>query len=140
MKLDDPPHKLALAFAVGVFIAFSPTLGLHTISCLVFAQLFRLSKFVVFTGSFINNPWTIIPLFGFCTWFGTKITGSGTHIPRIAWNEITISTAYLTLKPYLWPFIAGTMVLGTIAAIISYFLFYWAVQRYRSREHPEEQS
>ena len=133
-QLHDSPHKLALAFALGIFIAFSPTVGLHTVSCLVFAQIFRLSKFVVFTGSFINNPWTIVPLYAFCIWFGTKITGAAVSIPRIAWNELTLSSAYLTLKPYLWPYIAGTLVLGTIAAVMSYFLFYWAVVRYRKQE------
>ena len=31
LALDDPPERTALAFAIGVFIAFSPFLGLHTI-------------------------------------------------------------------------------------------------------------
>jgi hypothetical protein len=59
LQLNDSPNKLALAFALGVFIAFSPTLGLHTISCLVLAWMFRLSKLVVLTAAFVNNPWTI---------------------------------------------------------------------------------
>jgi len=134
IKLDDPPHKLALAFALGVFIAFSPTLGLHIITALVLAWVLRLSKIVILTGSFINNPWTIVPLYGFCTWFGMKITGSTIEVPQIPWNDLTILNAYEALKPYLWAYVAGTLVLGTIAAVAAYFLFYCAVLRYRQAD------
>jgi uncharacterized protein (DUF2062 family) len=134
-QLNDSPNKLALAFALGVFIAFSPTIGLHTISCFVFAWMFRLNKVVVlFTATLVNNPWTIVPLFGFCLWFGTVITGSEIAIPQIAWNELTVTSAYLILKPYLWSFIAGTVVLGVVAAILSYFVIFWVVVRYRKAD------
>jgi uncharacterized protein (DUF2062 family) len=133
VKLDDPPHKLAFAFALGIFIAFSPWLGFHIISCLVFAWVFRVSKFVVLTASFVNNPWTIMPMYAFCIWLGIKITGAAVAVPHIAWNELTISTAYMILRPYLWSYLAGTLVVGAVAAVISYFLFYWAVIHYRKR-------
>jgi uncharacterized protein (DUF2062 family) len=129
--LNDSPTKLATSFAVGVFIAFSPTIGLHTISCLLFAWMFRLRKLVVFTAAFLNNPWTMVPLYGFCLWFGIKITGSMIEAPAIAWKSLTFSSAYHILRPYLWPFVAGTVVLGAVAAVLSYFFIYWAVVRHR---------
>jgi hypothetical protein len=133
-KLGDSPNRLAAAFALGVFIAFTPTIGLHTICCLLFAWIFRLSKLVVFTAAFINNPWTIVPMYGFCLWFGTKITGTATTVPTIAWNQITFMNAYEMLAPYLWPFVAGTIVVGFIAAAVAYFVIYWAIVRYRKSE------
>ena len=133
-KLDDSPSRLASAFALGVFIAFTPTIGLHTISCLLLAWAFRLSKLVVLSAAFINNPWTIIPIYGFCLWFGMKITGSALALPQIAWNDLTISNAYVVLKPYLWSFIAGTLVMGVVAAVLSYFMIYGFVVRYRKAE------
>ena len=129
--LKETPNRLASAFALGVFIAFTPTIGLHTISCLFLAWMFRLSKLVVLTGAFINNPWTAVPLYGFCLWFGMRITGSDSVTPRIAWNDLTLTNAYLILKPYLWPFIAGTLVVGAAAAIVSYGIIYWATVRHR---------
>jgi uncharacterized protein (DUF2062 family) len=132
--LNDSPYQLAAAFALGVFIAFSPTIGLHTISCLVLAWMFRLSKLVVFAGAFLNNPWTMVPMYGFCLWFGVKITGGDAAVPSIAWSELTFRNAYGILAPYLWPFVAGTVVVGLIAAIVAYVVIYWAVVRYRKRE------
>jgi uncharacterized protein (DUF2062 family) len=129
---------LATSFAVGIFIAFSPTIGLHTVSCLFIAWMFRLSKLVVFTAALVNNPWTMVPLYGFCLWFGIKITGSTIITPDIAWQLLTFSSAYHILKPYLWPFVAGTVVAGVAAAIISYFIIYWAVVRYRRGTNDEK--
>jgi uncharacterized protein (DUF2062 family) len=129
-RLSDSPHRLATAFALGVFIAFSPTIGLHTVSCLLLAWAFRLSKLAVLTAAFINNPWTIVPLYGSCMWLGIKITG-GRTIPHIAWNELTFTNAYLVLRPYIWPFVAGTLTAGVAAAAVSYGVAYWAVVRYR---------
>ena len=132
-QLNDSPNKLATSFAVGAFIAFSPTIGLHTVSCFVVAWMFRLSKLVVFTAALMNNPWTMVPLYGFCLWFGIKITGSMIETPDIAWQSLTFTSAYHILRPYLWPFVAGTVVSGAIAAVLSYFFIYWAVVRYRRR-------
>jgi hypothetical protein len=134
-QLNEPPHRLALAFAVGVFVAFSPTIGLHTVSCLVLGWMFRLNKVVIFTAAFINNPWTMVPLYGFCIWFGIKITGADAAVPAIAWKELNFSNSYLVLKPYLWSYVAGTMIIGAVAAFISYFLFRWVVVRYRKMEN-----
>ena len=134
IKLDDPPHKLALAFALGVFVAFSPIIGLHVITCLVLGWIFRLNKLVILTASFINNPWTIVPLYGFCIWLGIKITGENRAVPRIAWDQLSFETSYIVIKPYLWSYVAGTLIVGAIAAVISYFLFYCLVVRYRKVE------
>jgi len=133
-QLHDTPHRLALAFALGIFIAFSPTVGLHMISCFVIAWVFRLSKLVILTASFVNNPWTIVPLYGFCIWFGSKIIGREIGMPQIAWNELTLSSTYLVIKPYLWPYVIGTTVAGVIASVVSYGLIYWLIVRYRALE------
>src|ERR671916_3773 len=63
LAVDDPPERTALAFAVGVFIAFSPFLGLHTIMATALAFLFRFNKIAIYTGTFINNPFlTLVPI------------------------------------------------------------------------------
>jgi uncharacterized protein len=133
-RLNDSPHELATAFALGVFIAFSPTIGLHTVSSLLFAWAFRLSKIVVLTAAFLNNPWTIVPMYGSCLWVGMKITGTGATMPHIAWNELSLGTAWMVLKPYVWPFVTGTLAVGFVAALVSYGVIYWAVTRFRKQD------
>jgi uncharacterized protein (DUF2062 family) len=134
LKLDDPPQKLALAFAIGVFIAFSPWLGLHIVSAFAFAWMFRLNKVVILTGSFINNPWTIVPMYAFCLWFGIRITGGMAEVPEIAWSTLGFRDLFSVLLPFLWPFVAGTVVLGAIASALSYGMILWLIRRYRQEE------
>ena len=62
-KLEGPPERTALAFSVGVFIAFSPFLGLHTIMATALAFAFRFNKVAIYTGTFVNNPFlTLVPI------------------------------------------------------------------------------
>ena len=63
LALDDPPERTALAFAVGVFIAFSPFLGLHTALATLLAFWFRFNKVAIYAGTFVNNPFlTLVPI------------------------------------------------------------------------------
>jgi hypothetical protein len=101
------------------------------VSCIFFAWLFRVSKLVVLTATFVNNPWTMVPMYAFSLWFGIKLTGSDAAVPDIAWSSLGFRDLFLVLKPFLWPFVAGSLVIGAAAAVLSYFLFYWAVRRYR---------
>jgi uncharacterized protein len=73
--IQDTPRRTALAFAVGVFLGFSPLLGAHTLLALLVAYLFRLNKIGLLVGVYLNNPWLIVPYYGFATWFGVKLTG-----------------------------------------------------------------
>src|SRR3954471_7284776 len=63
LAIDDPPERTALAFSIGVFIAFSPFLGLHTIMATVLAFAFRFNKIAIYAGTFVNNPFlTLVPI------------------------------------------------------------------------------
>jgi len=63
LTLDDPPERTALAFSIGVLIAFSPLLGLHTLMATALAFLFRFNKVAIYSGTFVNNPFlTLVPI------------------------------------------------------------------------------
>ena len=82
LALDDPPERTALAFSIGVFIAFSPLLGLHTILATLVAFLFRFNKIAVYTGAFINNPFlTLIPIIISSYAIGAFLLGRPLRIP-----------------------------------------------------------
>ena len=83
LKIKESPRRIALAFALGVFIGISPFLGLHYISAFFLAWLFRLNKLVAVVGVSVNNPWTIVPLSTFCVWIGAKIMGIKEVLPEV---------------------------------------------------------
>src|SRR5918996_4301469 len=83
LALDDPPERTALAFSIGIFIAFSPFLGLHTIMATVVAFLFRFNKIAIYSGTFINNPFlTLVPIIIASYAIGAFILGRPLRIPE----------------------------------------------------------
>jgi len=64
LHMKGEPKDIALAFSLGVFVAFFPIFGTHTVMALGGAWFLGLSPTVTLAGTFINNPWTIAPLYG----------------------------------------------------------------------------
>jgi uncharacterized protein (DUF2062 family) len=125
LRIDEPPHRTALAFAIGVLIAFSPILGLHTVLALAIAFLFRLNRVAILLGAYINNPWTMGPIYLAGTAVGCALLGVSAHdLGMIDWS-------LAGLMPYLWPFVIGNMVLGVVAGSVSYVL----ARRFLSSPH-----
>lgn len=133
IRLRESPHKIALAFSVGVFLGMSPFLGLHAILGAAVAWIFRLNMFAIIAGVNITNPWTIVPIYTFCTWVGAKCLGKNQIIPEIDWSNISFSHLLDSLKPILMPFIFGTLLVGSITAIVSYIVIYRVAKTIHSK-------
>jgi uncharacterized protein (DUF2062 family) len=130
LHLDESPHRTALAFAVGIFIAFSPTYGLHALSGVFCAWAFRLNAVALMAGVLINNPWTTLPILGATLWTGLQLM----EIPQggsLSWEEIRIETLYAQIAPYALPFFVGGFVLSLLAAALSYPIAYVVIARHR---------
>ena len=132
LTVDDTPHRIGVAFGVGVFIAMSALLGLHTILGLVVPQVLRLSKRVCLAGVWVNNPWTIVPLYTFGLWVGLILTGTPLEVPEIDWAHLSFSVLVEDLAHLIMPFVVGTTVVGVISGVGAYFIVRNAVIKYRS--------
>ncbi len=136
LHLHESPHRTALAFAIGAFIAFSPTYGLHTLTVVFCTWAFRLNFAALLAGSFINNPWTVVPILGATFWMGFQLLG----IPQVApftWGDLSPETIYKQVWPYALPFFVGGVVLSLLSAVLCYPAVYLLISRYRARVgHP----
>jgi uncharacterized protein len=131
LSVNESPHKVAQAFAMGIFIGMSPLLGLHTILGIVLAWQLRLNKLVTLIGVYVTNPWTIVPIYTFATWFGAKILGVSNIIPPMDWAHMTCKALFNEFKHLLMPFIVGSTLIGFLSAILGYILIYRAVRHNR---------
>lgn len=142
-QIKEPPHRIALAFAMGVFMGISPLLGLHYIGGVLLAMLFRLNKLVAIIGISVNNPWTIVPISTFCVWVGTKLLGIKQVLPEVDWGSISLTSIVkqftsldnlMNMINEIWPllsaFFVGSFLICTLAAIVSYFIMLELVKRY----------
>lgn len=132
LRLQEPPHRTALAFSLGVFIAFSPTYGLHFASVVFLAWAFRLNFPALLVGSLINNPWTIAPILGATLWTGFLLLGMP-DVPDISWDTFSLNAFYALVLSYLLPFILGALTLSVLGAFLAYPVGVLLVSRYRKQ-------
>ena len=133
LHMKGEPKKIALAFSLGVFVAFFPIFGTHTVMALGTAWLLGISPTVTLAGTFINNPWTIAPLYGSSLYVGLAITGKSMAGLEINWSDLNSEVIWELAKTLLLPFSVGCILLGVIAALISYFISLKLVISYRNR-------
>ncbi len=133
LHLGDPPERTALAFAVGTFIAFTPTYGLHFVTALLCAWLFRLNFVALMAGNLLNNPWTFLPIIGSSMWVGLLLVPVG-QPPNIDWNDFTFRMLWDQLGPFVVPFVLGHTILGLVAGGVGYILAYQAIVRFRAHQ------
>ena len=138
LHLRESPQRTALAFAIGVFICFSPAYGLHTAMVFFFAWALGLNFLALFAGALLNNPWTVVPILGATYWVGALLLGRSDN-PSFNWQDMSFSAIYEQVMPYAMPFFLGGMVLSLLGAALAYPLAYFFVAKYR-RAHPLTQT
>jgi uncharacterized protein len=144
LAIDDPPERTALAFSIGVFIAFSPFLGLHTIMATFIAFVFKFNKIAIYTGTFLNNPpLTLVPIIVASYAVGAFFLGQPLEIPaeglELFKNPHIFSGDYyrrlfVESLNILEPFALGGMILSVVCSVIAYPITLRALRAYRRRK------
>ena len=134
LTIQESPHRTALAFAIGIFIAFSPTYGLHTLSAVFLAWAFRLNYAAILLGNFINNPWTTVPILGATMWTGFFILGIP-DTPTFSWDNLSTTAIMKVAIPYILPFALGACTLGLLCSLLAYPLALLMIIQYKKQRH-----
>lgn len=143
LHLKDPPKRTAIAFGTGIFIAFSPLLGLHTLMAIAVAFAFRLNRVAVLAGAWINF-WALIPCYMFGTLMGSLLLGvDSSHLDAINWEQAetlvsaaissmvvgdwndgfsSLGSVFRMMGALLWPFLIGNTLLGVAVGFAAYVL------------------
>jgi uncharacterized protein (DUF2062 family) len=137
LVLDDTPERIALAFSIGVFFAFSPLIGLHTFLGLLVAFLFGLNRAALLVGVFINNPWTLVPIYSVATYVGGLFIGFPTTAPKpqLEWKELfhsafwhQLSSQWILFKQLL----LGSSILSVFGALLSFLAVRFLIVKFRT--------
>jgi uncharacterized protein len=151
LHIHDTPERTAAAYALGVFLGFSPFLGLHTALAVILAVVLNLNRVAVLLGVYSNLPWIIAGYYAFTTMAGAAILGvrvpPGFRERFIDLFELSLRTREFwrqlgqLLEPLVWPYFIGSLVGAAILAGIAYPVALAFVQRARRhhllhRHHP----
>lgn len=139
-QLDDPPWRIALALALGVFIGCTPFWFFQTLLALVLATVFRLNRVATVTGAWLNLPWIAPFVYGAALKVGTLIVpgqdaAAAEAVGRLLgghdafdWEE-----ALEILRETSIALLAGTTIVGLVAAIATYLIALNVIRARRRR-------
>jgi uncharacterized protein len=132
LHIDDTPERTATAFALGVFVGFSPFLGLHTLLAIVAAFLFNLNRVAVLLGVYVNLPWFLAPYYAIATMVGAELTGHhpppdfrmqlGRLFERSLLHADFWKQFVVVMKPLVWPCTVGSLLCSIVLAAAAYQL------------------
>lgn len=151
LHADDTPHRIAWGVAIGVFVGFTPTVGIQMVLAVALATALRGNKVVCIPMVWITNPVTLLPIYALCHRLGSGLLPSSpgeqdgtSHLTSLMgqikslgvtrvldasfWGEVFIGLTMVGAELWL-----GCVIVGFIAATMSYFASRWAVTVYRER-------
>lgn len=154
-RLPDSPHRIALGFACGAFVSFSPFFTLHFVLAAMLAWLFRANIVAALLGTAVGNPVTFPFISVTSLWLGRWMLSSGgsqssfeavTHAFAEAFNAI-----WPTVKSWFgygpsrldWlldffhnvflPYLVGGILPGLVCGAVCYWLIGPVVAAYQER-------
>lgn len=148
LHADDPPHRLALGIAVGMFVTFTPLIGFQMMLSVFLAWLLRANKLVGIPLVWISNPFTIIPIYYPCYQLGCAILGE--KVVNSKWSHLGTEWQHLIADPattwgvkvrfwweglmdFIGPLCLGCLIVGTFLAVASYYVSLLMIRSYRLR-------
>ena len=147
LQLDDTPESIALGAAVGMFIAWTPTVGIQMVVVILLALVIPMNRLAGLIVIYISNPLTMIPMYYLEYLLGLQVLGDqGMNYDEflVFFNEIleianretfwTATKVFLEQLgyPVLKTLTVGGTLLGILTAIPTYPLTLKWVKGYRN--------
>lgn len=142
------PEDIGRGFAIGIVIAFTPTIGIQLVIAYLLATAFKASRAAALLPVWITMPVTIPPVFAFTYMVGRWFVDgpSVDHVRRQLIKLIRRMDGYdpfdLPAKFRLAmeighevfiPMWIGGLLVGFISAAVAYPVTVWGVRRFRAR-------
>jgi len=150
LHVDDTPHRIALGLAIGIFVTWTPTIGLQMALTVALALLLRANKAVGVPFVWISNPFTLLPIYWPSYWLGCRLLG-GDHDSRLFFDFLAAAATHGSILERLgafwkgvslifWPLWLGSVIVALVLGVLVYFATLLAVVKYREhwhRKHPD---
>lgn len=114
-------NSLAGGLALGLFVAFTPTIPFQMLMCAVGAVLLRVNLPMALAACWITNPLTALPIFLSARRLGVYLL-ENSAVAELALGLFGMETRtgrFMEQAAYLW---AGSLFLATVAALLGYLL------------------
>lgn len=161
LHADDSAERIARGIALGVFMAWLPFFGMQIFLALLLAPIVRANKAMAVLWTWISNPLTAVFIYYPAYRLGRLILGIGRKAPEVDPEQIeNIFTETLSIEhvitdlftPELWKqihafflqigveILVGGVLIGLVAALISYRVSRPLVRRFQIRRRRRRRS
>ncbi len=146
LRISATPHKVALGFAIGIFLACSPLFGMHIILAVFFSWILRGNFAAAIIGTIFSNPLTFLLIVMADYKVGYLCLSLFSNVDEISLSQIhtlfdglTLSNASRLFKgaweSIMRPMFLGGTLLGFIFGGFSYIGVYRAITRFQQKRY-----
>jgi uncharacterized protein (DUF2062 family) len=147
LSFHGRPRDIALGAAIGMAVAFTPTIGLQIVVAVFLATLVGASRAAAIVPVWITNPFTFVPIYGFTymlgSWFWPgEVRGDIRQRLGELWSGMDrydlwdLADRLRLLMAVGWdlfmPMMIGGLLLGLVLAVPTYFATLWTVNHARA--------
>ena len=130
LQLDDTPESIALGAAVGMFVAWTPTVGIQMVVVILLAWVIPMNRLAALIVIYISNPLTMIPMYYLEYVIGLQILGDSgmnydqfmtffNEIMELADRETFWTATQVFLEQLGYPVLKALTVGGTIVGVLT---------------------
>jgi uncharacterized protein (DUF2062 family) len=143
-RLPDTPHRIALGFACGTMVSFTPLFGLHFVLAVALAWALRGNLVAALIGTSVGNPLTLPFIAWISMALGRRILGTGltgrdfervreafmgaaeglweTLLGLFGRGESQWGKVALVWSEVMLPYLVGGLLPGIVTSIAAYYL------------------
>ncbi len=153
-RLPDTSHKIALGAAIGVFVCFSPILGVHMAMALIIVYILRANLVASFITTAFGNPVTYPFIATVSLNLGRTVLGMNTKdddfqgLHSAFWQATTDAWQLIQswfglaerptgladfMSNLFLPYLVGGTIIGVVLGAITYFLLNPVIAAYQMR-------
>ena len=130
VRVKDNVDALAIGFACGVMVSFTPFIGFHFILAIVFAFILRGNLIASLIGTFVGNPFTFPFIWLLIYRIGNIFFENKTEVILNFTFESLFDKGFEIIVPML----IGSVVLAVPIWIVSFFLVKFLILSFKKRK------
>ena len=130
LRLGDSPHAIALGFACGVGVSYTPFVGFHFVMSAVLAYFLRGNLIASAIGTAVGNPLTFPAMWWLAYQLGHLMLG--THAGDLVLPGTEGAPPWYDVLPILKPMLLGAVPLGFASGFVAYLIVRAIVRTYQN--------
>jgi len=130
IRVKDSKDKLAIGFACGSMVSFSPFIGFHFLLAVIFAYILRGNIIASLIGTFVGNPFTFPFIWIFIYKVGNIFFDNDQNFSL----ELTFQSLFNQGYDILIPMMIGSLIVSIPIWFISYFTVKFLMTSFKRRK------